>query len=559
MSSDAKSLPLTISGVTKSYGSLKALDNVSIDVKSGEFVTLLGPSGSGKTTLLMVLAGFVRPDSGSVKFGDEEVIRKPPHKRGVGMVFQNYALFPHMNVLNNVAFPLKLRRVAQDEIAERVQGALDLVQLGDLGQRRIDQLSGGQRQRVALARAIIFDPQILLMDEPLSALDKKLREHMQIEIRHLHEKLGRTTVYVTHDQREALTMSDRVAVIDFGQFKQIDAPKDLYERPRSKFVADFIGESSFLPVEVNGSSIDLDGATMRLAEPPISSDKRQLLVVRPEKLELLADGGGQNLNTLVGTVKELVYQRRILPVLRRPVWRYRNRRAQPESQRGARRGSRSRRADSSRPASSGHDRRAGRPMTAITTDQVAAVPVSRENAEGLTRDAKREHQSVFALCSPSLFLVLLILFLPVGWLMWLSFFDVQGNWTLENYARMFRLEVLHQDFPHDLRDQLRRHRHLHPDGLSARLYVVATRQTRGGHLHDLRAVAVLDLAARAHLCLARPTAAQRGDQRLADRDGHHRRTAPAGAQLHRHGDRHGANPAALPRAAALCRDEVDRS
>ena len=232
MSSDAKSLPLTISGVTKSYGSLKALDNVSIDVKSGEFVTLLGPSGSGKTTLLMVLAGFVRPDSGSVRFGDEEVIRKPPHKRGVGMVFQNYALFPHMNVLNNVAFPLKLRRVAQDEIAERVQGALDLVQLGDLGQRRVDQLSGGQRQRVALARAIVFDPQILLMDEPLSALDKKLREQMQIEIRHLHEKLGRTTVYVTHDQREALTMSDRVAVIDFGQFKQIDAPKDLYERPR---------------------------------------------------------------------------------------------------------------------------------------------------------------------------------------------------------------------------------------------------------------------------------------------------------------------------------------
>ena len=308
MSSDAKSLPLSISGVTKSYGSLKALDNVSIDVKSGEFVTLLGPSGSGKTTLLMVLAGFVRPDSGSVKFGDEEVIRKPPHQRGVGMVFQNYALFPHMNVLNNVAFPLKLRRIAQDEIAERVQGALDLVQLGDLGQRRIDQLSGGQRQRVALARAIVFDPQILLMDEPLSALDKKLREHMQIEIRHLHEKLGRTTVYVTHDQREALTMSDRVAVIDFGQFKQIDAPKDLYERPRSKFVADFIGESSFLPVEVNGSSIDLDGATMRLGEPPISSDKRQLLVVRPEKLELLADGGGQDLNTLVGTVKELVYQ-----------------------------------------------------------------------------------------------------------------------------------------------------------------------------------------------------------------------------------------------------------
>jgi putative spermidine/putrescine transport system ATP-binding protein len=287
---------------------MKALDNVSIDVKSGEFVTLLGPSGSGKTTLLMVLAGFVRPDSGSVKFGDEEVVRKPPHKRGVGMVFQNYALFPHMNVHGNVGFPLKLRGVSKDEIAERVQGALDLVRLGDLGQRRVDQLSGGQRQRVALARAIVFDPEILLMDEPLSALDKKLREHMQIEIRHLHEKLGRTTVYVTHDQREALTMSDRVAVIDFGQFKQIDAPRDLYETPRSKFVADFIGESSFLPVDVDGCSIDLDGDTLLLAEPAISSDKRQLLVIRPEKLELVTNGAGQDLNILNGTVKELVYQ-----------------------------------------------------------------------------------------------------------------------------------------------------------------------------------------------------------------------------------------------------------
>ena len=308
MATGAGSLPLTIRGVTKSYGTLKALDDVSLDVKSGEFITLLGPSGSGKTTLLMVLAGFVRPDSGSVRFGDEEVILKPPHKRDVGMVFQNYALFPHMNVFANVAFPLKLRKVGQADLTERVGNALDLVQLGDLGHRQIDQLSGGQSQRVALARAIVFDPQILLMDEPLSALDKKLREHMQIEIRHLHEKLGRTTVYVTHDQREALTMSDRVAVINFGEIVQIDEPKQLYERPRTQFVAGFIGESSFLPVEVNGGEAALDGMPLKLAEPLQSDSGNQLLVVRPEKLEVLVDGGGEGLNCLTGTMKELVYQ-----------------------------------------------------------------------------------------------------------------------------------------------------------------------------------------------------------------------------------------------------------
>ena len=308
MASGSQSLPLSIKGLTKSYGTLKALDDVSIDVASGEFITLLGPSGSGKTTLLMVLAGFVRPDCGSVAFGDEEVIRKPPHKRGVGMVFQNYALFPHMNVFNNVAFPLKLRNVAQAEIEERVVKALDLVQLADLGHRRVDQLSGGQCQRVALSRAIVFEPRILLMDEPLSALDKKLREQMQIEIKHLHQKLDMTIVYVTHDQREALTMSDRVAVINQGRLAQIDEPKQLYERPRTKFVADFVGESSFMAVSVEDGEVRLDGAPLLVAERPQSSNASQLLVIRPEKLEVLVDGNGEGFNCLTGTVKELVYQ-----------------------------------------------------------------------------------------------------------------------------------------------------------------------------------------------------------------------------------------------------------
>jgi putative spermidine/putrescine transport system ATP-binding protein len=302
-------LPITIRNVTKTYGDVYALDDVDLDVNSGEFITLLGPSGSGKTTLLMVLSGFNRPDSGSVKFGDTEVIRLSPHKRDVGMVFQNYALFPHMDVNNNVAFPLKLRKTGKAEIAERVKKALDLVKLEGLGDRRISQLSGGQRQRVALARAIIFEPQILLMDEPLSALDKNLREHMQIELRRLHELLGMTTVYVTHDQREALTMSDRVVVVNHGKLIQIDKPKQLYERPLSKFVASFIGESTFLPVTVANDQAVLNGRSIKLAETPPSNDSEQLLLLRPEKLEILPDGSQTgDFNCFKGKVKDLVYQ-----------------------------------------------------------------------------------------------------------------------------------------------------------------------------------------------------------------------------------------------------------
>ena len=303
-----RSLPVVIRNLSKFYGRVRALDDVSLEIRSGEFVTLLGPSGSGKTTLLLVLAGFVRPDAGSVTFGGQEMVRTPPHRRQVGMVFQSYALFPHMNVFQNVAFPLRLRGVAAEDVARRVGQALALVRLEELTERRVDQLSGGQRQRVALARAIVFEPRILLMDEPLSALDKKLREQMQMELKHLHAELGMTTIYVTHDQREALTMSDRVAVINHGRLVQVDTPRSLYECPRTRFVAEFIGESSFLPVEVSGGGARLAGVPLRLGRPPDSTAARQLLVLRPEKLEVLGDGAGEGLNRLAGTVKELVYQ-----------------------------------------------------------------------------------------------------------------------------------------------------------------------------------------------------------------------------------------------------------
>ncbi|BBK36696.1 polyamine-transporting ATPase [Allostella sp. ATCC 35155] len=300
-------LPITIRQVTKTYGRIHALDHVDLDIQSGEFLTLLGPSGSGKTTLLMVLAGFTRPDHGSLRFGEDEVIRRPPHKRDVGMVFQNYALFPHMDVAGNVGFPLRLRGVPRAEAERRIEAALDLVQLGGYGGRRVDQLSGGQRQRVALARAIVFEPRILLMDEPLSALDKQLRERMQIELRRLHDRLGMTTVYVTHDQREALTMSDRIAVIQGGGIMQLDTPRRIYEQPANRFVAEFIGESSFLPVERDGAGFRYGAHILRIAAPPPEADGH-LLMVRPERLRLVAaDEPGED-NHFPATVEDVVYQ-----------------------------------------------------------------------------------------------------------------------------------------------------------------------------------------------------------------------------------------------------------
>ena len=301
------SLNISINNVTKKYDDFYALKNISLNITSGEFMTLLGPSGSGKTTLLMVLAGFTNPDSGSVKFGEEEVILKPPHLRGIGMVFQNYALFPHMTVEQNVGYPQKLRGVGKTETSKSVEEALETVKLGGLGHRKVDELSGGQRQRVALARAIVFKPKILLMDEPLSALDKKLREEMQIELRQLHDTLNMTTVYVTHDQKEALTMSDRITVIDGGELMQLGTPNEIYDHPDNGFIADFIGESSLLPVKVKNSKAVIGGTEIKVAQP-LDRDGEFLLVVRPEKVFLATSRKKKDENYFDGTLIDSIFQ-----------------------------------------------------------------------------------------------------------------------------------------------------------------------------------------------------------------------------------------------------------
>lgn len=306
----SEALPITIRGVRKTYGDVCALAAMDLDIQAGEFLTLLGPSGSGKTTLLMILAGFIRPDCGSVHFGEREIILTPPHRRGVGMVFQNYALFPHMTVADNVAYPLKLRKVPAPEVQRRVQDTLELVQLGHLGERRIQALSGGQKQRVALARAIVFAPRILLMDEPLSALDKKLREQMQIELRQLHDRLGMTTVYVTHDQREALTMSDRIAVINEGTLMQLGTPQQIYDHPANLFIADFIGESALLPVRVQSGAAYLESLQDTPLPLPASAppDGAYNLLLRPERLQLTEHTALDGHILFPGTAGASIYQ-----------------------------------------------------------------------------------------------------------------------------------------------------------------------------------------------------------------------------------------------------------
>ena len=297
---------VTIRQVHKAYGAFKALDGISLDIHPGEFMTLLGPSGSGKTTLLNVIAGFERPDQGSLLIDDAEFITRPPHKRDLGMVFQNYALFPHMNVFDNVGYPLRLRKVAAATLKQKVMAALETVHMAHLSERGIHQLSGGQKQRVALARAIVFEPKILLMDEPLSALDKNLREQMQIELKRLHRRLGMTTVYVTHDQQEALTMSDRVAILKDGKIVQLDTPKAIYDRPNCKFVAGFMGETSFLPVNAHGAGYVLDGQALRALEAPRERDGEAWLMVRPERLRWRGREGHDN--RIDGKVIDVVYQ-----------------------------------------------------------------------------------------------------------------------------------------------------------------------------------------------------------------------------------------------------------
>ncbi|CAO3425490.1 ABC transporter ATP-binding protein [Azospirillum endophyticum] len=241
---------LSVQGLAKRYGDFVALAPTDLVVADGEFLTLLGPSGSGKTTLLSLLAGLVPPDEGSVRIGSQDVTYAPPYERDIGVVFQNYALFPHMTIEENIAFPLKMRKVPAGDAKRRAREALEMVHLPHIAGRYPRELSGGQQQRVALARCMVYKPSIILMDEPLGALDKKLREHMQLEIKRLHREMGTTIVYVTHDQEEAMTMSDRICLMNAGRIEQLGTPADLYFRPRTLFVADFLGESNILPADL---------------------------------------------------------------------------------------------------------------------------------------------------------------------------------------------------------------------------------------------------------------------------------------------------------------------
>ena len=289
-------LQVTISNVRRDYGAVVAVDDVSLDIRAGEFVSLLGPSGSGKTTLLMMLAGFEQPQSGSIIIGDRDMTRVAPNKRDIAMVFQKYALFPHMTVDENIAFPLSMRGIEKGERARKVEAALDMVKLSGYGARKPAELSGGQQQRVALARAIVFEPPVILMDEPLGALDKKLRQHMQIELKQLQRRLGATVIYVTHDQEEALTMSDRVAVLNHGKLMQYGPPRELYDQPADTFVADFIGEMNF----IDGTVTAIDGETCTVALPggtvgapsnaTLVQGNQVRLAIRPEFIELHPSG-----------------------------------------------------------------------------------------------------------------------------------------------------------------------------------------------------------------------------------------------------------------------------
>ncbi|MEK8052194.1 ABC transporter ATP-binding protein [Ideonella sp. DXS22W] len=302
-------------GVQKTYdGETLVVRSLDLDIRRGEFLSLLGPSGSGKTTCLMMLAGFESPTGGEITLDGVPITRTPPHKRNFGMVFQNYALFPHMTVADNVAYPLTVRKVPKAEIASRVTKALAMVQLGGRDRAYPSQLSGGQQQRVALARALVFEPQLVLMDEPLGALDKQLREHMQIELKELHRQLGVTFVYVTHDQHEALTMSDRVAVFNDGEIQQIDAVERLYETPSNRFVAGFVGDSTLLTGHIGAAQHDSCELVLptgeRLAGINVNNALPGAAVVasvRPERIEAHFTPPVHTANTLKAAVNDVIY------------------------------------------------------------------------------------------------------------------------------------------------------------------------------------------------------------------------------------------------------------
>ncbi|MBL9012055.1 MAG: ABC transporter ATP-binding protein [Alphaproteobacteria bacterium] len=294
-------------GKTYDGGASAAVRDLDLDVAPGEFLTLLGPSGSGKTTTLMMLAGFETPSTGAILLEGEDISRRPAHKRGLGMVFQNYALFPHMSVAQNLAFPLQVRRMGRAEIKTRVEKALAMVRLEGFGHRRPAQLSGGQQQRVAVARALVFEPKAVLMDEPLGALDKSLREQLQYEISRIHRELGVTVLYVTHDQSEALTMSDRIAVFNKGRVEQCGTPDALYDQPANLFVAGFVGENNFIAADIGGSDDGHVHATSpagrMLATPAGVHAGKAVIAVRPERV-LLEPAEAPHVTRLAGTVSE---------------------------------------------------------------------------------------------------------------------------------------------------------------------------------------------------------------------------------------------------------------
>ena len=301
--------------VTKRFGDFVAVDDVSLAIAAGEFLTLLGASGSGKTTTLRMIAGFDLPTAGEIWMEGQSIHLLPPYKRNVNTVFQNYALFPHMSVWDNVSYGLKMRRVAKAEIAERVGQVLEMVHLEQLARRAPRQLSGGQQQRVALARALVNRPKVLLLDEPLGALDLKLRKEMQLELKHLQTQVGITFVYVTHDQEEALTMSNRIALMRAGRIEQVGSPQEIYDRPATRYVADFIGETNLLRARVRAvagdrATLDVDGQMIDALAPPggAVTGTEVWLSVRPEVMTILRDGAPPaGHNVLSGTVEEGIY------------------------------------------------------------------------------------------------------------------------------------------------------------------------------------------------------------------------------------------------------------
>jgi iron(III) transport system ATP-binding protein len=307
---------VAVHDLTKRFGPHAVVSRASFSIAEGELFTLLGPSGCGKTTLLRLIAGFYAPDEGEVRFDDRRVNDVPPHERGIGMVFQNYALWPHMTVFDNIAYGLRLRKLGGSEVGERVEGVLEKVRLAGLGARYPGQLSGGQQQRVALARALVLNPRILLLDEPLSNLDAKIRVQVRAEIRKLQQELGITAVYVTHDQEEALTLSDRIAVFNLGKLLQVGAPKELYERPTSRFVADFIGINNLLDGTVSaldagrgGLGVDTAlGELQAVANERLKVGDRCVVCVRPENIALDAAEAVAGRNRVRGRIAFAAYQ-----------------------------------------------------------------------------------------------------------------------------------------------------------------------------------------------------------------------------------------------------------